>query len=48
MVNGRRPCNPSHLFLKEFNLLTLSMNGGVGAVFTIMVACLALEAIEKD
>ena len=40
-------------FLKEFNLSTLPrvmslMNGEAGAVFTIKVACLALEDIMKD
>ena len=52
MVNGRWLCNLSRRVFKELNLSSLSrvispMNGKAGAVITIMVACLALEAIMK-
>ena len=53
MVNERFLCNPSQQFLKDFNLSTHPramslMNGETSVAFTIMVACLALEAIMKD
>lgn len=53
MVNERFLCNPSQQFLKDFNFSTHPramslMNGETSVAFTIMVACLALEAIMKD
>ena len=47
-------CNPSQRFLKEIYLSSLStrnmslINAEAGAIFTVVVACLALEAIMKD
>ena len=54
MVDKRFVCNQSFPpFLKEFNLQPFPrvmslMNGEASAIFTIMAACLVLEAIMKD
>ena len=47
MVNERSLCNPSHPFLKEFNLSNLSTSSNDDGMEK-PVACLALEAIMKD
>ena len=54
MANGRCLCNPIYGFWKSllifqlFPWVTYLMNGKAGVIFTIMVACLALQAKVKE